>query len=120
MYYVHEQITKIFEYLLDLHYKYHSIDTFISSPRKSRILYRINQEKLEKYHSQNNSKYEHEYLIANQNRKSQVEETNIIPIIHRKTTSTQTTFNKEIDSSVDGTHSSVNTLSIISKGKQHY
>jgi len=103
---MNEQITKTFEYLLNLCYKYHSIDRLISLPRKSRILYRINREKLDKYRSQNNSKYDNK--------------TNIIPIIkilsdnriNRKTISTQTTFNTDLNPP------SVNTLSIISKGRQ--
>jgi molybdenum cofactor biosynthesis enzyme MoaA len=97
MHYINEQITKTFEHLLNLYYKYHSI----SLPRK----YRINQKKLDKYHSQNNSKYN-------------IEEKNVIPRIKhlsdRKSISTQTTFNKKIDL----IHPSPNTLSIISKGRQ--
>lgn len=85
------------------------MNTLISLPRKSRVLYRINQEKLNKYYSQNNCKSNNEHCIAN------IEEKNLFPIIqflsnkliNRKNISTQTTFTKE----------SPNTLSTISKGE---
>jgi hypothetical protein len=96
---MNEQITKTFEHLLNLCYKYHSFDRLILSPRKSRILYRINQDKLDKYRSQNNSKYDNKEKKDKQ--------------IDRKTISTQTIFNKDL---IDP---SINILSIISKGRQN-
>jgi hypothetical protein len=90
MHYVNEQITKTFEHLLNLR---HSIDTFISSPKKSRIFYRINHQKLEKYRHKNQTPSIE--VLSDK-------------VIHRKTISTQTTFTKESNSS--------NTLSIVSKG----
>ncbi|CAF2575913.1 unnamed protein product [Rotaria sp. Silwood2] len=131
MYYVNKQITKIFERLLNSHCKYNSINNLISSSRKSRILYRINQEKLKKYHSQYNSKYNNEHFISRENTNFYIEEKTknpIIPtikilskrIISQKTISTQTEFNKKIDLSTDVIDQSVNTLSIIPKIRSNY
>ncbi|CAF0860338.1 unnamed protein product [Rotaria sordida] len=131
MYYVNKQITKTFEHLLNSHCKYNSINSLISSPRKSRILYRINQEKLKKYNSQYNSKYNNEHFISNENINFYIEErkeNSMIPtiqilskkIINQKTISTQTEFNKKIDLSTDLIGQSVNTLSIIPKIKSNY
>src|SRR5579871_2850070 len=83
MTYTNEQIIKTFEHLFNLHYKYASINSFITTPTKSRTLYRINQEKLEKYRSQFNSIYNSKPLRLDENK------------VNRKTKSTQTTFNKQ-------------------------
>ncbi|CAF1111168.1 unnamed protein product [Rotaria sp. Silwood1] len=131
MYYVNKQIIKTFEHLFNSYCKYNSIHNLISSPRKSRILYRINQEKLMKYYSQYNSKCNNEHFISNENTNFSIEEKKekpMIPtikilskkIINQKTISTQTEFNEKIDSSTKLIDQSVNTLSIISKIKGNY
>jgi hypothetical protein len=103
MNYINEQIIKTFEHLLNLRYKYGLMDL---SSRKSRPVYRINQEKLDKYHLQYNSNYTNKHLEFDENKKI-----SMIKIIHRKTISTQTTFNKTTDPSIDL------TSSVIPKGK---
>jgi hypothetical protein len=90
MHYINEQITKTFEHLLNLR---HSIDRFLSSSKTSRIFYRINYEKLEKYRHENQTR-----------------------IIHRNNISTQT---NELNYPIDFIHSSSKTLSTISKGNKY-
>lgn len=88
------------------------MNTLIISPKKSRVLYRINKDKLNKYHSENNLKHINENLTSN------IEEKKLFPIIqllsnkiidrkHISIQTTTTTFNNE----------SINTLSIVSKSK---
>jgi hypothetical protein len=71
-------------------------DDLFNSRSKSRIFYRINHEKLEKYR--------HENPIPS------------IKVIHQKTISTQTTFNSDFNSPID---SSTNTLSTNSNSNDH-
>ncbi|UJR28982.1 hypothetical protein I4U23_010200 [Adineta vaga] len=47
---INEQITETFENLLKLRSKYNSLNMLITSPRKSRTLYRISKDKLQKFH----------------------------------------------------------------------
>jgi hypothetical protein len=114
-----EYLTDIFEHLLKLRCKYDSIDKLRPSSRQSRIVYRINKEKLDKYRSQFHTNYDGEHL-------EEKKKTNNIPMIqilsekvsNQKTISTQTTFSKQIDSSTESIQYSINTLAIIPKGEQ--
>ena len=101
-----EQMTKTVEQLFDIRMKTRSIDTDITTPKKSRVFYRINQDKLNKY------RHENQLLHNDANNNTSML---INKIIHRKTIGTQTTSSEPLHSS---STNSTDTSSAVSQGRE--
>lgn len=98
-----EQMIKTFEQLFHLRMKSPSIDPGENPPKKSRLFYRINREKLQKYHR------EHPFTS---NKAPTIVEYPLKPtILLRKTIGTQT-------QSHSSSSNSLQTSSSVSYGKQ--
>lgn len=113
MHYVSKKVNEIFALSSCLNRKSNSINTnSIALSRKTRVVYRISQEKLDKYHLEYNSKFDNKKVTFDENKNSYVQQKttlSLMKIINQKTINTQTNF----DSSTNLIDQCANPLSII-------